>query len=140
MAGVLTNKKKRKIGRPKEVPGDLTPKTIYFEVSRYREFKELCDENGLPLSDAIRTLVDHELEQTAITTIGVAYGKEAQPIDNQDLLSLKLDHYMTDEEAMNKVESIPIDRYHEAFAACRKIMDRLDFKMNRKFSPRTIKK
>jgi hypothetical protein len=52
------------------------------------EFEELCNENGISLSERVRQLIEHELEQNATTTIGVEYGSKKDEEENTKLLTL----------------------------------------------------
>jgi hypothetical protein len=62
--GVLHNSKARKVGRPREVQGIVRPKTLYIKYSRLGELEELCNENGISLSEGVRQLIEHELSKT----------------------------------------------------------------------------
>lgn len=78
---MITKKRLRSRGRPKEVPGDLKSVNIMVEIGRFKEFKELCEELGVTTSEGIRNLIDKEVEQKNrvgqdVTPIAVAYNSQ----------------------------------------------------------------
>lgn len=58
---MIERRRSRKRGRPKEVPGDLKSVNVVVEIGRFKEFKELCDEEGVTISEGIRQLIEHEV-------------------------------------------------------------------------------
>ena len=137
---IQNNKNKVKIGRPKEVQGTLRLQPLNLEISRFQEFKELCEENGISASEGIRQLIENELDQNAaVTTIGVEYNKDGEMINRNNIVTIKLDNWMTDNEAMNMIEEIPTEKCPQAFAALQKMIRKLDFRMKGKGSMISIR-
>ena len=58
---MIERRRSRKRGRPKEVPGDLKSVNVVVEIGRFKEFKELCNEEGVTISEGIRQLIEQEV-------------------------------------------------------------------------------
>ena len=57
----MLQRKKRQVGRPAEsYPLKITP--LNLDPNKVKDFRELCDEKGISLSEGIRQLIDRELE------------------------------------------------------------------------------
>jgi hypothetical protein len=65
--------RKVRMGRPREVKGGGCQMTFYMNSDRVNDFRKLCDELGLSVSEGIRQLMEQELEKNEI-------GQSSNPI------------------------------------------------------------
>ena len=91
------------MGRPSHLRNPKqTP--IILERDRLAEFKELCQEQGLSVSEGIRQLIEGELEKKVIggvNPLNITYHKQAEKP-----LQMGLDHWIKRSDAFESIKTM----------------------------------
>lgn len=57
----MIQRKKSKVGRPREIGSTGRLVSVYMDSSKMQDFQALCDEMGVSISEGIRQLIEQEL-------------------------------------------------------------------------------
>jgi hypothetical protein len=112
---------KNRTGRPREVKGGGSAMTLYMDGDITRDFKKLCQEHNISLSEGIRQLMTQELEKNAVgleNPIAVNYDFSAKRSIGYNTLDYYLDNgFVTKQYWRKELENHPNEKLEklEAF-------------------------
>ena len=112
--------RKTRMGRPREVKGGGTAMTFYFNQARIDDFRKLCDEIGISVSEGLRQLMEQELEKNevgAINPTNIQYGLRQY----KNSVDVTLEKFIDMTDARKLAESIPIENRSMAFKNTQKV-------------------
>ena len=122
--------RKTRMGRPREIKGGGVAMTLYLNQSRVDDFRKLCNEVGISVSEGLRQLMEQELEkkeQGLSNPINISYNaynlynfKSIKPT-----ITIPLDDFIDMDKARTMTESIVIENRQRAFVNSKKIFQQL---------------
>lgn len=127
---------KRKVtvtGRPKEIKGGGKQMMLYLDNTRTEDFRKLCAETGITLSEGIRQLMEQELEKNEVgetNPTNIQYGIHA----NNNSVNLTLDKFMRVDDARNIVSKIAEQDLPKAHNNTRLIIQQIQFRQEGKIT------